>query len=79
MQYISVTPNLGLYYPGIDYLRQKIGKAMLASNFQVPVVIYCAKISGLDYTAAKVKFHEWMFDFFCLNQFFFIGYYEYCS
>jgi solute carrier family 26 (sodium-independent sulfate anion transporter), member 11 len=55
MQYISVTPNLGLYYPGVDHLREKVGKAILAAEFQVPVVIFCGKISGLDYSSAKVS------------------------
>ncbi|KAG4067313.1 hypothetical protein HA402_000304 [Bradysia odoriphaga] len=53
MQYIHVTLNIGMFFPGIDHLRQMVNKALYAADFKVPVVIECIKITGLDYTAAQ--------------------------
>lgn len=55
MQYIRVTPNIGMFFPGIDHLRQMVNKALFAADFKVPVVIECIKFTGLDYTAAQVS------------------------
>lgn len=55
LQYIRITPNAGLYYSGIDYLRHKVIVASQRANYQVPVCIDCSKITGLDYTSAKVE------------------------
>lgn len=55
MQYIQVTPNIGMFFPGIDHLRQMVNKALFAADFKVPVVIECIKFTGLDYTAAQVS------------------------
>lgn len=54
VQYIRIAPNAGLYFPGVDYLRQKVNVASQRANYQVPVLIDCSKITGLDYTSAKV-------------------------
>lgn len=53
MQYISVTPCNGIYFPAINYLRGKILKACIQADFKIPVVINCKMITGLDYTAAQ--------------------------
>lgn len=53
MQYISVTPGNGIYFPAISYLRGKILKACIQADFKIPVVINCKMITGLDYTAAQ--------------------------
>lgn len=54
IQYIRISPNAGLYFSGIDYLRQKVNVASQRASYQVPVCIDCSKFTGLDYTAAKV-------------------------
>lgn len=60
MQYIKVTPNVGMFFPGIDHLREKVNKASRAAEFKVPVVIDCIKFNGLDYTAAQVSQMKFM-------------------
>lgn len=54
IQYIRVFPSAGMFYPGVDNLREKIYVAASASDYKVPVVIDCSKVTGLDYTSAKV-------------------------
>lgn len=63
MQYIHVSPNIGMFFPGIDHLRHLVTKALVAADFKLPVVIECIKLTGLDYTAAQVEN-------FCRNVFF---------
>ncbi|XP_055386116.1 sodium-independent sulfate anion transporter-like [Condylostylus longicornis] len=53
MQYVHVTPNHGMYFPGIDHLRERTLKACIEAKFRIPVVIDCHNITGLDYTAAQ--------------------------
>lgn len=53
MQYISLTPENGIYFPAINYLREKVLKACTHAEFQLPVVIHCNKMNGLDFTAAQ--------------------------
>ncbi|XP_037955503.1 sodium-independent sulfate anion transporter [Teleopsis dalmanni] len=53
MQYISVIPGNGIYFPAISHLRQKILKACSQAEYQVPIVIDCLKITGLDFTSAQ--------------------------
>ncbi|XP_037912641.1 sodium-independent sulfate anion transporter-like [Hermetia illucens] len=53
LQFIKVFPNNGLYFPGVDYLRERTLKACIEADFQVPVVIDCRKITGLDFSAAQ--------------------------
>lgn len=53
MQYIRVTPNVGMFFPGIDHLRERANRASAAAEYTIPVVIECAKFTGLDYTSAQ--------------------------
>lgn len=53
IQYIRITPTLGMFYPGIDYIREKTNSAAASADYAVPVVVDCAKFTGLDYTAAN--------------------------
>lgn len=53
IQYIRIVPNAGLYFSGIDYLRQKVNVACQRADYQVPVCIDCSKFTGLDYTSAR--------------------------
>uniref|UniRef100_T1PFV2 Sulfate transporter family protein n=1 Tax=Musca domestica TaxID=7370 RepID=T1PFV2_MUSDO len=53
MQYICVTPGNGIYFPAINHLRAKVLKAAMQAEFQIPVVIDCHKVTGLDFTAAQ--------------------------
>lgn len=55
IQYIRVFPTTGMFYPGVDNLREKIYVAAASSEYKVPVVIDCCKVTGLDYTSAKVN------------------------
>lgn len=55
MQYIKVAPNVGMFFPGIDHLREKVNKASMAAEYKVPVVVDCIKFNGLDYTSAQVN------------------------
>lgn len=42
-----------MFYPGIDYIREKTNAAAASADYGVPVVVDCAKFTGLDYTAAN--------------------------
>lgn len=50
-----ITPNNGLYFPAIDYLYREVMQLRKEdeSYTQVPLVINCAHLKGLDYTAAR--------------------------
>lgn len=54
MQYIRIVPNVGMFFPGIDHLREVVNKAAFAAEYKVPAVIDCTKFNGLDYTSAQV-------------------------
>lgn len=54
MQYIRIVPNVGMFFPGIDHLRETVNKASAAADYKVPAVIDCTKFNGLDYTSAQV-------------------------
>lgn len=54
MQYIRIVPNVGMFFPGIDHLRETVNKAASAAEYKVPAVIDCTKFNGLDYTSAQV-------------------------
>lgn len=56
IKYIRICPNIGLFYPAIDTLRQTINKAALKYEYSRPVVLDCSKIIGLDYTSAEVLY-----------------------
>lgn len=53
MQYISVLPGNGIYFPAINHLRSLVLKACTQADFKITVVIDGHKITGLDYTAAQ--------------------------
>ncbi|XP_030373742.1 sodium-independent sulfate anion transporter [Scaptodrosophila lebanonensis] len=53
LQYICVTPGNGIYFPAINYLRERVLKACEQAEFKITVVIDGHKITGLDYTAAQ--------------------------
>lgn len=55
MQYIRIVPNVGMFFPGIDHLRETVNKASSAAEYKVPAVIDCIKFNGLDYTSAQVS------------------------
>ncbi|CAO1390818.1 unnamed protein product [Diamesa tonsa] len=50
---IRVCPNGGLLFPGIDNLREQISRASIETDYKVPIILDCCKISRLDYTAVK--------------------------
>lgn len=66
MQYIRIMPNVGMFFPGIDHLRETVNKAASAAEYKVPAVVDCIKFNGLDYTSAQVSFFpiliEWHFN-----------------
>jgi len=53
MQYISVVPGNGIYFPAINHLRSLVLKASTQADFKITVVIDGHRITGLDYTAAQ--------------------------
>ncbi|XP_037718198.1 sodium-independent sulfate anion transporter [Drosophila subpulchrella] len=53
MQYIRVTPGNGVYFPAINYLRERVLKACTQADFKITVVIDGQRINGMDYTAAQ--------------------------
>lgn len=55
MQYIRIVPNVGMFFPGIDHLRETVNKAASAAEYKVPAVVDCTKFNGLDYTSAQVR------------------------
>ncbi|CAG9859726.1 unnamed protein product [Phyllotreta striolata] len=50
--YVYIKPELGLYYAGADYISDCI-KKINKENPGLPIVLDCANIIRLDYTAAK--------------------------
>ncbi|KAG5882266.1 hypothetical protein JTB14_014963 [Gonioctena quinquepunctata] len=51
-QYLHIKPELGLLYPGADYVSECIKKTS-HENANLPVVLDCINIIRLDYSAAK--------------------------
>ncbi|XP_063240339.1 sodium-independent sulfate anion transporter-like isoform X2 [Bacillus rossius redtenbacheri] len=53
-EYVLVTPDIGLLYPAMDYLRTELGKvASRDAKGILPVVVNCAYFKGADYTTAQ--------------------------
>ncbi|XP_058444794.1 sodium-independent sulfate anion transporter-like isoform X2 [Malaya genurostris] len=50
-RYIKLAPEMGLYFPAVDFLRTSVIK--VATEQQVPVVIDCTAVIGLDHTSTK--------------------------
>lgn len=54
MEFVLITPNNGLYFPAIDYLYREIMQIPKQEGYaKMPLVMNCAHLKGLDYTAAK--------------------------
>lgn len=64
MQFIRVSPNMGMYFPGIVKLREIVNNEMLRTQFKFPVVINCIRLTGLDYTAAQVLSNSFRYNSF---------------
>lgn len=50
-QHIYVKPSSGIFFPGIDYIREQINIALIKTNFKYSVVMDLAKISSVDFTS----------------------------
>ena len=56
-KYLLVQPDVGLFFPAVDYLANKIFEiAEEQEPSQIPIVIDCQRFRGIDYTAVKVHF-----------------------
>lgn len=55
-KYLYVKPQLGLLYPGADYVSETIKKRYNA-NEKLHIVVDCINIMKLDYSAAKVSIY----------------------
>ncbi|XP_063236030.1 sodium-independent sulfate anion transporter-like [Bacillus rossius redtenbacheri] len=54
LQYVLVSPDLGLLYPAMDYLKTELGSvAANQGRGQLPVALNCASFKGIDYSAAQ--------------------------
>lgn len=51
--YLLVQPDLGLFFPAVDFLANKIGDIARGSESPRHLVIDCARFRGVDYTAVK--------------------------
>jgi len=61
--YICITPNQGIVFPSVSYIRNLISKAaMKQGSSRMAVVINCMHISHTDFTAAE-SFHAMVEDF----------------
>ncbi|KAK9874718.1 hypothetical protein WA026_005535 [Henosepilachna vigintioctopunctata] len=50
-EYMMITPKSSLYFPSVDYVNSKIGRAVTTANV-MPVVLNCQHMIGTDFTAA---------------------------
>jgi anti-anti-sigma regulatory factor len=50
---IHLMPSSGLDFPGVDFLREKISRSLIMTDFKLPVVVDFSRISTLDYTSLK--------------------------
>lgn len=53
-KYLYVKPELGLLYPGADFVSEAIKKEF-NQNDKLPIALDCINILKLDYSAAKVS------------------------
>ena len=61
--YICITPDQGIVFPSVTYMRNLISKAaMKQGNSKMAVVINCMHVSHTDFTAAE-SFHAMIEDF----------------
>ncbi|XP_065219774.1 sodium-independent sulfate anion transporter-like isoform X2 [Planococcus citri] len=52
-EYLVVTPDLGLFYPGVDNLYQFLVKTASRNRQKLPVAVNCCYFKGVDYTAIR--------------------------
>lgn len=52
-QFIYARPSSGIFFPGIDFMREQINIALIKTDFKYPVVIDLSKISSVDYTSLQ--------------------------
>ena len=61
--YICVTPDQGIVFPSVTYMRNLISKAAVKQgSSKMAVVINCTHVSHTDFTAAE-SFHAMIEDF----------------
>jgi len=48
-----VRPSEGIFFPGIDSLREKINITLIKTDYKYPVVLDLIKISSVDYTSLQ--------------------------
>lgn len=65
--YLSITPNQGVVFPSVSYVRNLISKSGARQDTLLPVVIDCSHIYQVDYTAAK-GFNAMLEDFSSRQQ-----------
>jgi len=66
--YLSITPDRGIVYPSVSYIRTLVSKAGIKQgNSELPVVIDCEHISHADFTAAN-SFTSMLDDFKARGQ-----------
>lgn len=46
-------PSEGIFFPGIDSMREKINIALIKTNYKYSVVLDLIKISSIDYTSLQ--------------------------
>ena len=72
--YICVTPDQGIVFPSVTYMRNLISKAAVKQGSStMAVVINCMHVSHTDFTAAE-SFHAMIEDFKSRGQVFVIPY-----
>lgn len=55
-EYILIKPEVGLFFPAVDTVRQTICKiATRQGKDRLPIVIDCSRVLRIDYTAHKVN------------------------
>ncbi|KAG5683856.1 hypothetical protein PVAND_013118 [Polypedilum vanderplanki] len=52
-QHIYVRPSSGIFFPGIDNLREQINIALVKTEFKFPITLDLIKISSIDYSSLK--------------------------
>lgn len=53
--FVMVTPDLGLFFPAVDYMEKKMNKMLQKEPYKyLPIAVNCIFFKGFDYTAIKV-------------------------
>ncbi|XP_011497709.1 PREDICTED: sodium-independent sulfate anion transporter-like [Ceratosolen solmsi marchali] len=54
LKYLSVQPDVGLFFPAVDFIVNKISEiADERASDNIPIVVDCQRFRGVDYTAIK--------------------------